>query len=43
LGITDTVIHWPRDTEPYRGSLDVLEAVAADLEAARSIPVAPTD
>lgn len=27
LGFTDVITHWPRDTEPYRASLGVLEAV----------------
>ncbi|OYO16371.1 LLM class flavin-dependent oxidoreductase [Enemella evansiae] len=31
LGFTDVVLHWPRPTDPYRGSEQVLEAVAAEL------------
>ncbi|MGV9712821.1 LLM class flavin-dependent oxidoreductase [Gordonia sp. NPDC003424] len=27
LGFTDVITHWPRDSEPYRASLNVLEAV----------------
>ncbi|WLP88776.1 LLM class flavin-dependent oxidoreductase [Gordonia sp. NB41Y] len=29
LGFTDVIVHWPRDTEPYRASERVLEAVVA--------------
>jgi len=35
-GITDMVLHWPREQEPYQGRVEVLEAIAADLHAARS-------
>ena len=31
LGFTDVITHWPRDDDPYRGSRDVLEEVAADV------------
>ena len=31
LGFTDVITHWPRDAEPFRGSRDVLEGVAADV------------
>jgi alkanesulfonate monooxygenase SsuD/methylene tetrahydromethanopterin reductase-like flavin-dependent oxidoreductase (luciferase family) len=31
LGFTDVITHWPRATEPFRGTRDVLEAVAADV------------
>lgn len=31
LGFTDLITHWPRSTEPYRGSVDVLESVAAQV------------
>jgi alkanesulfonate monooxygenase SsuD/methylene tetrahydromethanopterin reductase-like flavin-dependent oxidoreductase (luciferase family) len=31
LGFTDVISHWPRATEPYAGSVDVLEQVAADV------------
>ena len=31
LGFTDAVLHWPRSTDPYRGSEQVLAAVAAEL------------
>ncbi|MET9201634.1 LLM class flavin-dependent oxidoreductase [Gordonia sp. NPDC003585] len=36
LGFTDVVVHWPRDEEPYRASVDVLEAVAARFTPTRS-------
>ncbi|MCF3938291.1 MULTISPECIES: LLM class flavin-dependent oxidoreductase [Gordonia] len=29
LGFTDVIVHWPRDDEPYRAPLTVLEALAA--------------
>lgn len=29
LGFTDVIVHWPRDTEPYRASEAVLDEVAA--------------
>ncbi|MFW0782909.1 LLM class flavin-dependent oxidoreductase [Gordonia sp. CPCC 206044] len=29
LGFTDVVVHWPRETEPYRATIGVLEAIAA--------------
>lgn len=29
LGFTDVIVHWPRTEEPYRGSLAVLDALAA--------------
>ncbi|MGI8418077.1 MAG: LLM class flavin-dependent oxidoreductase [Nakamurella sp.] len=39
FGFTDLITHWPRSTEPYRGSVDVLEAVATEvLPVARTIP-----
>ncbi|TIC82746.1 LLM class flavin-dependent oxidoreductase [Nocardioides sp. GY 10127] len=31
LGFTDLVTHWPRQTEPYRGSEQVLEQVCSDV------------
>jgi alkanesulfonate monooxygenase SsuD/methylene tetrahydromethanopterin reductase-like flavin-dependent oxidoreductase (luciferase family) len=31
LGFTDVVLAWPRDGDPYRGSLDVFEQLAAAL------------
>jgi alkanesulfonate monooxygenase SsuD/methylene tetrahydromethanopterin reductase-like flavin-dependent oxidoreductase (luciferase family) len=31
LGFTDVISHWPRAGEPYAGSVDVLEQVAADV------------
>jgi alkanesulfonate monooxygenase SsuD/methylene tetrahydromethanopterin reductase-like flavin-dependent oxidoreductase (luciferase family) len=31
LGFTDVVTHWPRPSDPYAGSVDVLEQVAADV------------
>lgn len=31
LGFTDVITHWPRPDEPYAGSVDVLEQVAADV------------
>jgi alkanesulfonate monooxygenase SsuD/methylene tetrahydromethanopterin reductase-like flavin-dependent oxidoreductase (luciferase family) len=31
LGFTDVITHWPRDSEPYQGTRDVLEQVAADV------------
>jgi alkanesulfonate monooxygenase SsuD/methylene tetrahydromethanopterin reductase-like flavin-dependent oxidoreductase (luciferase family) len=31
LGFTDVITHWPRATEPFRGTRDVLDAVAADV------------
>ncbi|ASR04600.1 LLM class flavin-dependent oxidoreductase [Gordonia rubripertincta] len=29
LDFTDVIVPWPRDTEPYKASMDVLEAIAA--------------
>jgi alkanesulfonate monooxygenase SsuD/methylene tetrahydromethanopterin reductase-like flavin-dependent oxidoreductase (luciferase family) len=34
-GFTDLVVHWPRPEEPFAGSLDMLEEVAAAFRAAR--------
>jgi hypothetical protein len=31
LGFTDVISHWPRPSEPYAGSVDVLEQVAAEV------------
>jgi len=31
LGFTDVITHWPRDTDPYRGTRDVLDEVVADV------------
>ncbi|MFE9674579.1 LLM class flavin-dependent oxidoreductase [Streptomyces sp. NPDC006259] len=31
LGITDFVVHWPRPSFPYRGSVRVLERIARDV------------
>ena len=31
LGFTDVITHWPRTTEPFLGSRDVLDEVVADL------------
>lgn len=31
LGFTDVVTHWPRASEPYRGSVEVLEQVCAQV------------
>ena len=31
LGFTDVITHWPRASVPFRGSRDVLDAVAADV------------
>ena len=31
LGFTDVITHWPRATEPFRGTRDVLDVVAADV------------
>lgn len=28
LGFTDVVVHWPRAEQPYRGQIEVLEAIA---------------
>jgi hypothetical protein len=28
LGFTDVIMHWPRDGDPYRGSVKVLESLA---------------
>lgn len=30
LGFTDVVVHWPRDTEPFRGERVVLDQLAAE-------------
>ncbi len=27
IGVTDLVVHWPRSTEPYFGSVKVLEEI----------------
>lgn len=37
VGITDVVIHWPRQKEPYQGRVEMLEAVAADLGARAAV------
>lgn len=29
LSFTDVIVHWPRDSEPYRAPLDVLESVVS--------------
>lgn len=31
LGFTDLIAHWPRASDPYRGTVDVLERVAAEV------------
>ncbi|MEW1952726.1 LLM class flavin-dependent oxidoreductase [Terrabacter sp. NPDC080008] len=31
LGFTDVITHWPRPTEPYRGTREVLEQVAGEV------------
>jgi len=31
LGFTDVITHWPRATEPFRGTRDVLDVVASDV------------
>jgi alkanesulfonate monooxygenase SsuD/methylene tetrahydromethanopterin reductase-like flavin-dependent oxidoreductase (luciferase family) len=31
LGFTDVITHWPRTTDPFRGTRDVLDEVAADV------------
>lgn len=31
LGFTDLITHWPRPTEPYKGTVEVLEVVAAEV------------
>ena len=31
LGFTDVITHWPRATEPFRGTRDVLDVVAAEV------------
>ena len=36
LGFSDVITHWPRPTEPYRGTEAVLEAVAAQILAGRT-------
>lgn len=36
LGFTDVVTHWPRDTEPYAGSEQVLFEVGSRLDVLRS-------
>jgi alkanesulfonate monooxygenase SsuD/methylene tetrahydromethanopterin reductase-like flavin-dependent oxidoreductase (luciferase family) len=38
LGFTDVITHWPRPDDPYAGNESVLEAVAADVLAARGDP-----
>lgn len=37
LGFTDVLTHWPRTEGWYAGSLDVLEAVAAELPSMRNV------
>ena len=37
LGFTDVVVHWPRADGIYAGSRDVLEWMAAELPALRTI------
>ncbi len=34
LGFTDMVVFWPRSSEPFRGSLDVLEEISPRLSSA---------
>ncbi|MQY33692.1 F420-dependent glucose-6-phosphate dehydrogenase [Streptomyces sp. RB17] len=36
LGVTDFVVHWPRPSFPYQGSVRVLERIAEDVLTARS-------
>lgn len=31
LGFTDVITHWPRTTDPFRGTRDVLDEVVADV------------
>ena len=31
LGFTDVITHWPRDTDPFHGTREVLEQVALDV------------
>jgi len=31
LGFTDVITHWPRSTDPFRGTREVLDEVAADV------------
>jgi alkanesulfonate monooxygenase SsuD/methylene tetrahydromethanopterin reductase-like flavin-dependent oxidoreductase (luciferase family) len=31
LGFTDVITHWPRDDDPFRGTREVLEEVAAEV------------
>jgi alkanesulfonate monooxygenase SsuD/methylene tetrahydromethanopterin reductase-like flavin-dependent oxidoreductase (luciferase family) len=31
LGFTDVITHWPRSTDPFRGTRDVLEEIASDV------------
>ncbi|KNX38289.1 LLM class flavin-dependent oxidoreductase [Luteipulveratus halotolerans] len=31
LGFSDLIAHWPRTTDPYGGTVDVLETVASDV------------
>jgi alkanesulfonate monooxygenase SsuD/methylene tetrahydromethanopterin reductase-like flavin-dependent oxidoreductase (luciferase family) len=31
LGFTDVITHWPRPSDPYRGTREVLDAVVADV------------
>lgn len=31
LGFTDLLVHWPRDSFPYRGRVEVLEQIAAEV------------
>lgn len=38
LGFTDVVVHWPRNDDPYRGSVGVLEEVAQRHCATSSTP-----
>jgi alkanesulfonate monooxygenase SsuD/methylene tetrahydromethanopterin reductase-like flavin-dependent oxidoreductase (luciferase family) len=35
-GITDLVVQWPRETEPYPGRVEILEQVAGELDRGRS-------
>ncbi|NUQ31513.1 MAG: LLM class flavin-dependent oxidoreductase, partial [Dermatophilaceae bacterium] len=31
LGFTDVITHWPRPSDPYRGTREVLDEVVADV------------
>jgi alkanesulfonate monooxygenase SsuD/methylene tetrahydromethanopterin reductase-like flavin-dependent oxidoreductase (luciferase family) len=35
-GFTDLVVHWPRDSMPYEGRMDVLESIAGEVLSRRS-------